>query len=75
MACLLIGGAIVFFLTNQLWSLLFEFWYAFFLEDPSLDQIGAENMAAATADTLLIPALVVLWLAVSYFLYQLILQR
>ena len=75
MACLLISGAIAFFLADQLWGLLFEFWFGYYLEDPGLGQIGAENMAVVTADALLIPVLLVLWLAVSYFLYQLILQR
>ena len=74
-ACLLISGAVAFFLADQLWVLLFGFWYGFYLEDPGLGQIGAENMAVVTADALLTPVLLVLWLAVSYFLYKLIQQR
>lgn len=66
-ACLLIGGVVAVFLADQLWGLLFGFWYGFYLEDPGLGQIGAENMAVVTVDALLIPVLLVLWLAVSLF--------
>ena len=70
--CCIVSAAGIAFLADYVWMILLEFFYGAFLVDPTLSEIGAEEMGIATADTLLVPALLILWIASSYILYRIV---